>query len=67
LTVYEYAIDPILALFMLSEYTPFSFSRVREPYVRKLLLRRAIVVSAVIILVDTALLVIFILVPGKRL
>lgn len=57
----------MLALIGLSEYTPFNFSRVREQYVRKLLAKRALMVLAVTILVDAALLVLFILVPGKRL
>lgn len=67
LACYQYSLDPILALIGLSEYTPFQFSRVREPYVRKLLAKRAIMVLAVTLLVDAALLVLFILVPGKRL
>ena len=40
----------MLALIGLSEYTPFSFSRVREPYVRRLLAKRAIMVLAVTVL-----------------
>ncbi|KAL2018398.1 hypothetical protein VTK56DRAFT_876 [Thermocarpiscus australiensis] len=67
LASYQYSLDPVLALIGLSEYTPFNFSRVREPYVRKLLARRAIMVLAVTVLVDAALCVLFILVPGKRL
>ncbi|KAL2125206.1 hypothetical protein VTJ04DRAFT_1571 [Mycothermus thermophilus] len=67
LASYQYCLDPILALIGLSEYTPFNFLRVREPYVRKLLTRRALMVLAVTILVDAALCVLFILVPGKRL
>jgi hypothetical protein len=51
----------------LSEYTPFNFSRIREPYVRKLLAKRALVVLAVTVLMDAGLCVLFILVPGKRL
>lgn len=57
----------MLALIGLSEYTPFNFSRIREPYVRKLLAKRAIVVLAVTALIDAGLCVLFILVPGKRL
>lgn len=57
----------MLALVGLSEYTPFSFSRIREPYIRKLLAKRALVVLAVTALIDAALCVLFILVPGKRL
>lgn len=67
LASYQYSLDPILALIGLSEYTPFNFSRVREPYVRKLLAKRALMVLAVTATVDAALLVLFILVPGKRL
>jgi hypothetical protein len=51
----------------LSEYTPFNFSRIREQYVRKLLIHRALMVLAVTVVVDAALCVLFILVPGKRL
>ncbi|KAK0748014.1 RGS domain-containing protein [Apiosordaria backusii] len=67
LASYQYSLDPVLALLGFSEYTPFNFSRIREPYVRKLLARRAIMVLAVTVLIDAALCVLFILVPGKRL
>ncbi|KAF9878614.1 rgs domain protein [Colletotrichum karsti] len=67
LASYQYSLDPVLALIGLSEYTPFNFSRIREPYVRKLLAKRAIMVLAVTLLIDAALCVLFILVPGKRL
>jgi len=67
LASYQYSLDPVMALIGLSEYTPFNFSRVREPYVRKLLMRRALMVLAVTLVVDVALCVLFILVPGKRL
>ncbi|EAQ93543.1 hypothetical protein CHGG_01778 [Chaetomium globosum CBS 148.51] len=67
LASYQYSLDPVLALVGFSEYTPFNFARVREPYVRKLLARRAIMVLAVTVLIDAALCVLFILVPGKRL
>ncbi|KAK3693543.1 RGS domain-containing protein [Podospora appendiculata] len=64
---YQYSLDPILALIGYSEYTPFNFSRVREPYVKKLLRQRALMVLAVTLFIDAALCVLFILVPGKRL
>ncbi|KAK3382398.1 RGS domain-containing protein [Lasiosphaeria ovina] len=67
LASYQYSLDPILALFGASEYTPFNFSRVREAYVRRMLARRALTVLAVTVLIDAALCVLFILVPGKRL
>lgn len=56
-----------MALMGFTEYTPFNFSRIREPYVRKLLTKRSIMVLAITVLVDAALCVLFILVPGKRL
>ena len=65
LASYQYSLDPILALLGLSEYTPFNFSRVREPYVRKLLAKRSLMVLAITALIDAALLVLFILVPSQ--
>lgn len=67
LASYQYSLDPILALIGLSEYTPFNFSRVRESYVRKLLVQRALMVLGWTALIDAALCLLFILVPGKRL
>ncbi|OLN80983.1 Protein rax1 [Colletotrichum chlorophyti] len=67
LASYQYSLDPVLALVGLSEYTPFNFSRIREPYVRKLLAKRSVMVLAVTLFIDAALCVLFILVPGKRL
>jgi hypothetical protein len=56
-----------LALAGFSEYTFFHFSRIREPYIRRLLNKRAIMVLVVAFLLDAALSVLFIFVPGKRL
>ncbi|KAJ9152139.1 Regulator of G-protein signaling 3 [Pleurostoma richardsiae] len=67
LASYLYSLDPILAIIGLSEYTPFNFSWIREPYVRKLLLQRALMALCLATLVDAAFLVLFILVPGHRL
>jgi len=64
---HQYALDPILALAGFSEYTFMSFSRIREPYVRKLLNQRAVTVLAVTIFIDACLVVLFVFVPGKRL
>lgn len=44
-----------------------SFSKIKEPYVRKLLNKRAVMVLSVTILIDAALVVLFVFVPGKRL
>ncbi len=60
-------LDPILALIGLSEYTFFSFARVKEPFVRKLLIRRAWMVLLTVVIIDAAFCALFILVPGKRL
>ncbi len=67
LASYQYSLDPILAFAGLSEYTPFNFSRVRETYIRKLLAKRAIMVTVMTVLIDAALCALFIFVPGKRL
>ncbi|KAI1076173.1 RGS domain-containing protein [Whalleya microplaca] len=67
LASYQYSLDPIMALLGFTEYTPFNFSRIREPYVRKLLIKRSLMVLAITVLVDAALCVLFILAPGKRL
>ncbi|KAI1334338.1 RGS domain-containing protein [Xylariaceae sp. FL0016] len=67
LASYQYSLDPVMALLGFTEYTPFTFSRIREPYVRKLLVKRSIMVLAATVLIDAALCVLFILVPGKRL
>ncbi|KAL9009397.1 MAG: hypothetical protein Q9173_005567, partial [Seirophora scorigena] len=67
LSSHQYHLDPILALVGLSEYTFFNFSRLEEPYVRKLLTKRALMVLFVTILVGVAVIVLFIFVPGHRL
>jgi hypothetical protein len=67
LASHQYSLDPILALLGFSEYTPFNFSRIREPYVRSLLIKRSFMVLLVTTLVDAALCCLFIFVPGKRL
>jgi hypothetical protein len=64
---HQYALDPLLALVGFSEYTFMSFSQIKEPYVRKLLNKRALMVLGVTILIDAALVVLFVFVPGKRL
>ncbi|OTB05145.1 hypothetical protein M426DRAFT_57544 [Hypoxylon sp. CI-4A] len=67
LTSYQYNLDPVTALAGYSELTPGKFTRIREPYVRKLLVKRSLMVLAVTIIIDAALCVLFILVPGHRL
>jgi hypothetical protein len=47
-----------------SEYTLFSFNRVHESYVRRLLVKRGIMAFLTFLIIDAALCCIFILVPG---
>jgi len=64
---HQYALDPILALLGFSEYTFMNFARIKEPYVRKLLNKRALMVLGITILIDAAFVILFVFVPGKRL
>ncbi|KAM5455802.1 Bud site selection protein, Revert to axial protein 1 [Microsporum audouinii] len=67
LSSYQYKIDPILALAGLSEYTFMNWTRIREPYVRALLVKRASVSLFLAVVIALALCLLFILVPGTRL
>ncbi|EFE38028.1 hypothetical protein TRV_07305 [Trichophyton verrucosum HKI 0517] len=67
LSSYQYKIDPILALTGLSEYTFMNWTRIREPYVRALLVKRASVSLLLAVVIALALCLLFILVPGTRL
>jgi len=67
LVSHQYMLDPVLALLGLSEYTFMAFQRVKEPFVRKLLMSRALMCLGMITLITVILCLIFILVPGKRL
>jgi ABC-type glycerol-3-phosphate transport system permease component len=65
---HQYELDPILLLlFNQSETTPFRTLSVREPYVKKLLIGRAIWVSVLVAVLGTVLTIIFWAVPGHRL
>lgn len=63
----QYKLDPILGILGFSEYTLFHFVRIKEPYVRRLIIKRSLMVLAMIAAVDAALVVLFVFVPGKRL
>ncbi|KAL0958850.1 hypothetical protein HGRIS_014169 [Hohenbuehelia grisea] len=67
LVSHQYEIDPILIFFGQSETTPFRTLRIREPYVKKLLLGRAIWVTFLVAAFTVALTLIFWAVPGHRL
>ncbi|KAG5645665.1 hypothetical protein DXG03_005502 [Asterophora parasitica] len=62
-----YELDPFLVFLGQSETTPFRTLTIREPYVKKLLLGRAIWVSVLIAAFVPALTMIFWAVPGHRL
>lgn len=62
-----YSLNPILAMFFQSETTPFRLITVRETYVRKLLLLRALWIEALVLFLTAVFTVIFTVVPGHRL
>ncbi|KAH6909953.1 RGS domain-containing protein [Coprinopsis sp. MPI-PUGE-AT-0042] len=64
---HQYELDPILVFLNQSETTPFRTLTMREPYVKKLLLGRAIWVSVLVAAFSTALTMLFWAVPGHRL
>ncbi|KAJ2918083.1 hypothetical protein MD484_g2343, partial [Candolleomyces efflorescens] len=64
---HQYELDPILVFFGQSETTPFRTLTMREPYVKKLLLGRAIWVTVLVAIFSTALTLLFWAVPGHRL
>ncbi|KZT21961.1 hypothetical protein NEOLEDRAFT_1138757 [Neolentinus lepideus HHB14362 ss-1] len=64
---HQYELDPILILFNQSESTPFRTLSIKEPYVKKLLIGRALWVSTLVAAGTVALTLIFWAVPGKRL
>ncbi|KAL4865682.1 hypothetical protein BDV12DRAFT_146114 [Aspergillus spectabilis] len=64
---YQYKIDPVMAFLGYSEYTFMNWSPIREPYVRKLLVKRSVATVLISALVTAALSIIFILVPGTML
>lgn len=64
---YQYKIDPLMAFLGYSEYTFMNWAPIREPYVRRLLNKRAMVTTAIAFLTAAALSIIFIFVPGTML
>lgn len=63
----QYKLDPLIAIFGYSEYTFLSFYRIKDPYVRSLLIKRGTVDLLITILIGAAILCLFIFVPGKTL
>ncbi|KAJ5505639.1 Regulator of G protein signaling superfamily [Penicillium expansum] len=64
---YHYKIDPVMAFLGYSEYTFMNWAPIREPYVRKLLNKRAVVTALIAFLTAAALSILFIFVPGTML
>ncbi|TDL20515.1 hypothetical protein BD410DRAFT_790737 [Rickenella mellea] len=64
---HQYELDPILVFLGQSETTPFRTLRIKEPYVKKLLLGRAIWVTILVAVCVAALTLLFWAVPGHRL
>jgi hypothetical protein len=67
LVSHQYELDPILVFLGQSESTPFRTLTIREPYVKKLLIGRAIWVSVLVSAFTVALTMLFWAVPGHRL
>lgn len=67
LVSFEFHLDPLLGLVGLSETTFLRFMRIREPYVRQLLVTRSLWVLSLFAVVTAGLTLLFVLVPGKRL
>jgi hypothetical protein len=67
LVSHQYELDPTLVFLNRNESMAFRMWAVREPYVRKLLLRRAVWVAVLVGVLTTALTMIFWAVPGHRL
>lgn len=62
-----YSLSPLFAVFFQSETTPFRLITVREAYVRKLILLRALWIESLVIVLTAIFTVIFCVVPGHRL
>jgi len=67
LVSHQYELDPILVFFGQSETTPFRTLTIREPYVKKLLMGRAIWVTILVATFTVLLTMLFWAVPGHRL
>ncbi|KAI6251464.1 hypothetical protein HI914_00367 [Erysiphe necator] len=67
LIAHQYRLDPLIALAGFSEITLMSFSRLRDVYVKRLLRKRSLTVLFITTVLDSALILLFVFVPGKRL
>jgi len=64
---HQYELDPLLVFLGQSESTPFRTLTIREPYVKKLLVGRAIWVTVLVAALTTGITLMFWAVPGYRL
>ncbi|KAF8906908.1 RGS domain-containing protein [Mucidula mucida] len=64
---HQYELDPVMVFMGQSETTPFRTLQIKEPYVKKLLLGRAVWVSFLVTGFVVALTLLFWAVPGHRL
>ncbi|KAL1995843.1 hypothetical protein VTN49DRAFT_709 [Thermomyces lanuginosus] len=64
IATYQYKIDPVMAYLGFSEYTFNNWIRIREPYVRALLNKRATATLGLAVLIAAGFSVLFIFVPG---
>lgn len=67
IATHQYRLDPITGLVGFSEYSFMRFSVIREPYIKRLIMKRSLTVLSIFLLATVALCVLFIFVPGKRL
>jgi hypothetical protein len=63
---YQYKLDLIMAFLGFSEYTFMNWSRVREPFIARLLRTRATMAFFVFAAIAVAFSVLFIFVPGTH-
>ncbi|KAK9476908.1 RGS domain-containing protein [Lipomyces japonicus] len=63
---HQYGLDPVLALLGYFEITYFKFMKLREPYVKNLIWKRAAWQLIFIFLIIVSLCLLFCLVPGRR-
>ena len=66
LVSYQYKLDIITAYAGFSEYTFMNWSRVREPFVRRLLMTRATMAFIMFAAVAVGFSILFIFVPGTN-
>lgn len=62
-----YNLDPVLAFLGYSESLAGKWIKVREPYIRRLLVKRSVFILTIFLIITAALVCLFTFVPGKRL